>query len=69
MTCARSAVEKVKTVITDARLGGLKSIGVTAGNSLEILVHGQSEISVIISELQSVYRTALESYLAAEVTA
>jgi hypothetical protein len=32
-------------------------------------VQGQSEISATISELQSVYRTALESQLAAEVTA
>jgi phosphoribosylformylglycinamidine synthase subunit PurL len=69
MTCARSAVEEVKTVIADAKLGGLTSIGVTAGKSLEILVQGQSEISATISELQSVYRTALESQLAAEVTA
>jgi len=69
MTCARSAISEIQNVLKIAKLGGLKSIGITAGDSLEILVHGSIQISARIADLNSVFSTALESQLSAEVTA
>jgi phosphoribosylformylglycinamidine synthase subunit PurL len=63
ITCSRSSLEAVKTVVSDAGLGGLKSIGVTEGTSLEILSSGQNLISTTIADLKQPWSTALESSL------
>ncbi len=69
MTCSRSSMNEVEAVARNAKLGGLKNIGITAGDSLEVLLHGSTQISSTIGELNSAFSTALETQLAAEVIA
>jgi len=69
ISCPRAKVELVKETVKDAKLGGLVSIGVTAGDSLEILLHGDTKISSTLAELKTAWSTALESHLTEEVTA
>jgi phosphoribosylformylglycinamidine synthase II len=64
LTCPRTSMMEVERVISEAKLGGLQSIGVTGGDSLEIVNYGGTLISATIRELSSTFSTALESQLA-----
>ena len=63
MTCPRTSLKDVKSVVANAKLGGLKSIGLTQGDSLEILSIGQSLISETIADLKEAWSGTLESLL------
>jgi phosphoribosylformylglycinamidine synthase subunit PurL len=69
MTSPRSSIAAIEDVVKNAKLGGLKIIGTTAGDSLEISVSGEKRVSATIDELNAAFSTALESQLAEEVTA
>ncbi len=63
ITCPRASLEEVKSVIANANLGGLKGIGLTQDDSLEILSIGQSLISETIADLKQAWSAALECLL------
>jgi phosphoribosylformylglycinamidine synthase len=69
ISCPRPSVERVKETVRAAELGGLTGIGITTGQSLEVLLQGDTKISATIADLRSAWSTALESHLSEEVTA
>ncbi|HEX4309280.1 MAG TPA: phosphoribosylformylglycinamidine synthase subunit PurL [Acidobacteriaceae bacterium] len=69
ISCPMSSLARIKSIVSDANIGGLRSIGRTAGDSLEILLQGDTRISALVHDLESAFSKALESQLAEEVTA
>ncbi|HET8636040.1 MAG TPA: AIR synthase-related protein, partial [Acidobacteriaceae bacterium] len=73
LTCPRTALSQVESIVSESRLAGLKNIGSVTGNSLEILSYGSKLISSTIADLKQPWSSALESHLhdqtAAEVLA
>jgi phosphoribosylformylglycinamidine synthase subunit PurL len=68
LSCSPRSLERIKTLFSEAKLGGLRQIGLTtAAPMLEILVGGGSVISISLDELKGSFAGSLESLLAGEV--
>jgi phosphoribosylformylglycinamidine synthase len=68
LTCSPESSERIKALLSEARLGGLNQIGLTTATPmLEILAEGSSVLSTSIDELKSSFLGSLESQLAAEM--
>jgi phosphoribosylformylglycinamidine synthase II len=63
ITCPRSSLEQVKAIVSDSGLGGLQGIGITGGDSIEILSVGQNLISAFVGNLKQSWSSSLESTL------
>jgi phosphoribosylformylglycinamidine synthase subunit PurL len=68
LSCPPQSLERIKTLLSEAKIGGLDQIGLTVATPmLEILEVGSSTISISIDELRQSFSGSLESQLAAEV--
>jgi phosphoribosylformylglycinamidine synthase subunit PurL len=63
ITCQRNALEEVEGVIAAANLGGLRGIGVTQGDSIEILSSGESLVSASVADLKAAWSGTFDSVL------
>jgi phosphoribosylformylglycinamidine synthase subunit PurL len=68
LSCSPRSLEPIKTIFSEAKLGGLRQIGLTtAAPMLEILAKGGSVISISLDELKGSFADSLESLLDGEV--
>jgi phosphoribosylformylglycinamidine (FGAM) synthase-like enzyme len=68
LSCSSQSLEQVKALLSEAKLGGLRQIGLTtAAPMLEILIGGGSVISSSLDELKGSFLGSLEALLAGEV--
>ena len=68
LSCSPDTLPRIEALRSEAKLGGLRQIGVTTCvPMLEILSGGGSVISAAIAELKVGFSSTLESQLAAEV--
>jgi phosphoribosylformylglycinamidine synthase subunit PurL len=63
ITCDRASVGQINDLISDAKLGDLRNIGITETDSIEISYAGQNLVSASVKELSAAYLGTLPSLL------